>query len=66
MSNLEQLEQQVLRLPPADMERFRAWFVELDHKLWDEQIEADTEAGKFDRLIAEAKAEYRAGKAREM
>lgn len=66
MSELEQLEQQVLRLSPEDLAKFHAWFIELDHQLWDQQIEANMAAGKLDRLIAEAQAEFKAGKAREL
>ena len=66
MSELEQLEQQVLRLSSEDLAKFRAWFIELDHQLWDKQIETDVTAGKLDRLIAEARAEFKAGKAREI
>ena len=66
MSGLKQLEQQVLQLSPEDLAKFRTWFIELDHQLWDKQIEADAAAEKLDRLIAEARAEFKAGKAREM
>jgi hypothetical protein len=66
MSELEQLEQQVLQLSPENLTKFRAWFIELDHQLWDQQIEADVAAGKFDHLIAETREEFKAGKAREM
>ncbi len=66
VSELEQLEQEVLRLSPEDLARFRAWFIELEHRLWDAQIEADLAAGKLDHLIAEARAEFKAGKAREL
>ena len=66
MSELEHLEEEVLRLSPEDLTQFRAWFIELDHQLWDQQIEADVAAGKLDRLIAEARAEFKAGKAREI
>ncbi|HOR01097.1 MAG TPA: hypothetical protein PLJ35_19960 [Anaerolineae bacterium] len=66
MSELEQLEQRVLGLSPEDLAKFRAWFIELEHRLWDKQVEADLAAGKLDRLIAEARAEFKAGKAREL
>ena len=66
MSELEQLEQQVLNLPPQDLAQFRAWFLEFDARVWDQQIEADLKAGKLDALIAEARAEFKAGKAREL
>ncbi|HSK80107.1 MAG TPA: hypothetical protein VLQ45_26880 [Thermoanaerobaculia bacterium] len=66
MSELEKLEQKILQLSPGDLAKLRAWFIELDHHLWDKQIEADVAAGKLDRLIAEARAEFKAGKAREI
>ena len=64
MDALEHLEQQVLQLSSEDLEKFRAWFLELDHQLWDKEIEADFRAGKLDRLINEARAELKAGKTR--
>lgn len=66
MNALEHLEQQVLQLSSEDLEKFRAWFLELDHQLWDKEIEADFRAGKLDRLINEARAELKAGKTREL
>ncbi len=64
MDALEHLEQQVLQLSSEDLEKFRAWFLELDHQLWDKEIEADARAGKLDHLINEARAELKAGKTR--
>ena len=66
MSEVEQLERQVENLTPQQLAAFRAWFVEFDHRVWDDQIEADAKAGKLDGLIAEALADYKAGKAREL
>jgi len=66
MSELEQLEQQVLNLPPQDLAQFREWFLEFDARVWDQQIEADLKGGKLDGLIAEALAEFKTGKAREL
>ena len=66
MSELEELERRIRDLPPEDLARFRAWFVEFNHLLWDKQIEADSKAGKLDGLIAKALADYKAGKAREI
>jgi hypothetical protein len=66
MSELEELEQRIRKLPPADLAKFRAWFFEFDHLLWDRQIEADSKAGKLDKLAAEARADYKAGKATEI
>ncbi len=66
MSELEQVQQSVQKLPPAEFKKFRAWFAEMDARLWDEQIEADSRAGKLDALISEAIAEHKAGKTREI
>jgi len=66
MSELKQLEQRVQNLSPKEFARFRAWFIEFDARVWDAQIEADLKAGKLDGLIAEALAEFKAGKAREL
>ncbi len=66
MSDLEELEQRIQNLPVAELAKFRAWFIEFDHLIWDRQIEADSKAGKLDDLVAEARADYKAGKAREI
>ena len=66
MTEVEQLEKKVRGLSPGDLAEFRAWFIEFDSRVWDERIEADLKAGKLDGLIAEALAEYKAGKAREL
>jgi hypothetical protein len=66
MSELEQLEQRIRKLSPDELAKFRAWFIEFDHLMWDRQIEADSKTGKLDGLVAEALAEFKAGKAREI
>ena len=65
MSELEEIEQRVRELPPEELARFRTWFIEFDHLIWDRQIEADSKSGKLERLTAEAHADYQAGRARE-
>ena len=66
INHVERLEKKVQSLSPQELAEFRAWFIEVDARVWDEQIEADLKAGKLDGLIAEALAEYKAGKAREL
>ena len=34
-------------LSSEDLAKFRVWFLELDHQLWDRQIEADARAGNM-------------------
>jgi hypothetical protein len=66
MSELEDLENRIRSLPPEDLARFRAWFVEFDHALWDRQIESDARSGKLDAVVNEALADYKAGKAKKI
>ncbi|NKC15831.1 MAG: hypothetical protein GKR94_27620 [Gammaproteobacteria bacterium] len=66
MNELEQIEQNIESLSPRDLEKFREWFIAFDWRLWDTKIEQDLKSGKLDKLISEAKADYEAGKAREL
>ena len=42
MSELEEIEKRIRKLSPEELAEFRAWFIEFDHLVWDEQIEADS------------------------
>ncbi len=66
MSEVQDLERRVQGLSPEDLSEFRAWFLEYDWELWDRQIEADLNSGKLEKLVAEARADFQAGKAREL
>ena len=55
MSDITEIQQAILALPEADYLQFRRWFNELDWTKWDRQIEADSENGDLDSLIAEAR-----------
>lgn len=66
MSEVEQLERRIENLSPEELGKLRAWFIEFDAGLWDDQIKADARAGRLDRLINKALADYEAGKAREL
>ena len=62
MSEIEQIEERVQSLSREELAKFRAWFLEFDAKVWDEQIEADVNAGKLDELIDEALADSKPAK----
>lgn len=64
MTKLEKIEQDIALLNKADLKKLSDWLDEYKADLWDEQIKADAEAGKLDKLFAEAKAEIAAGKVR--
>ena len=66
MNAVEQLTQNVQGLSPEDLRQFRAWFLEYDAQYWDQQIAEDLKACKLDKLIAEARAHCKAGKARKL
>ena len=61
MTKLEQIEQAIAALPHADIVDLADWFAEFHADLWDKQIAADAEAGKLDKLAAEALADHKAG-----
>ena len=61
MSLLLKIQQEILVLPADEYKQLRQWFSELDWKKWDQEIEADSEAGKLDFLIAEAQDEKEKG-----
>jgi hypothetical protein len=66
MNEIEELEVRIRNLPSESLTRFRDWFHEFENELWDQQIRTDFEAGKFTRLIEEAKKEFAQGKVHEI
>jgi hypothetical protein len=59
---LSELERAVISLPPDELAKFRAWFVEFDADCWDRQIEEDVRAGRLDAMADEALADLREGR----
>lgn len=66
MRKIEEIEAQIQRLSREEFAELREWFLEQDWKSWDAQIEADAAAGKLDSMVAEAQAEYAAGRPRKL
>lgn len=66
MKEIEELAARVRKLPPKDFQEFRDWFYQWENEHWDQQIQSDFKAGKFDALIEKAKRELAQGKAREL
>jgi hypothetical protein len=48
MSRLNEIEDAVSRLTPAELDAFRTWFAEFDAAAWDCQIEEDAAARRLD------------------
>lgn len=59
--SVKDIEQAITQLPPAEITELAQWFEEFQNQMWDEQIERDSKAGRFDKLIEQAKAQYSAG-----
>lgn len=52
---ITEIQRAILDLPETEYAELRKWFSELDWERWDQQIEADSEAGKLDFLSDEAR-----------
>jgi hypothetical protein len=63
---VEDLERAVAKLAPDELAHFRAWFETFDAERFDRKIERDAQAGKLDQFAEEARADFRAGRAREL
>ncbi|HOW74732.1 MAG TPA: hypothetical protein P5102_00830 [Candidatus Competibacteraceae bacterium] len=66
MTQLEELQVSIRSLPIEDFSKLRDWFLELENEIWDQKISDDFKAGKFNKLIEKARAEFSQGKAREL
>jgi hypothetical protein len=62
MGKVESLEEQIKALSAEELAQFRAWFLEFDWALWDEQLERDAASGKLDALAERALRDHAAGK----
>ncbi len=61
---VKEIEKAVANLPHGELVEFEEWFEEHRSRIWDNQIEHDSQAGRFDSLISQAKAENDAGRSR--
>ncbi|MDD1649501.1 MAG: hypothetical protein LUO80_03800 [Methylococcaceae bacterium] len=66
MIQIELLEQQIAELDDDSFLKLREWFIEFDQVRWDNNLEADSNAGKLDFLINAALSEHQAGKTRDL
>jgi hypothetical protein len=64
MTHVEKLEREIASLSPDELVEFRRWYAEFDAAEWDRQLEADSTAGRLDKLADEALADHQAGRSR--
>jgi hypothetical protein len=60
--NIEELESEVSRLPPAELDRFSQWFESFLAEQWDRRLENDIGAGRLDAAAKRADADFEAGR----
>ena len=48
-------------LSPEELLEFASWFSDFHSQMWDVEIERDSEAGRLDKLIADAHKAFEAG-----
>jgi len=66
MTTIEEIEEAVAALSPADLSRFSAWFAEFAAEVWDEQIAADAQGGRLNALADDALKSLHEGRCTEL
>jgi hypothetical protein len=54
MSKIEELKNEIERLPEEEFAELSRWLSERDWARWDSEIAADSESGKLEFLVSEA------------
>jgi hypothetical protein len=65
MSRVEEIEAAIDGLSPDDYRRIVGWFRAREQRRWDDQLDADSSAGKLDFLFDEAERESAKGPLRD-
>lgn len=55
---VKEIETAIMQLSLDELLELSNWLAEYQAQVWDEQIEADLEAGRLDLLLAEVDAGY--------
>jgi len=66
MPKLDELKAEIERLPSAEVAELFHWLSDKDWEVWDKEIEADSEAGRLDFLVREAREEKAKGTLKEL
>jgi hypothetical protein len=64
--SVDEIKAAIEALPEDECIRLWRWFAEMDWENWDKEIEEDSEAGRLDFLVREARNEKRRGELREL
>ncbi len=66
MSKVKDIKEAIESLPEREYKELRRWFTERDWGNWDRQLTEDSESGKLDFLIKEAREAKSKNKLREL
>ena len=61
MSKIDELKAEIERLPSMEFAELFRWLSEKDWERWDQEIEADSQAGRLDFLVRETREEKAKG-----
>lgn len=61
MSKIDELKVEIEKLPSEQLTELFRWLSEKDWERWDQEIEADSQAGRLDFLVREAREEKATG-----
>ncbi|MEO0557340.1 MAG: hypothetical protein AAF170_04060 [Bacteroidota bacterium] len=62
--SVQEIETAITQLAPEDVEKLAVWLADYRNREWDQQIGRDLDEGRLDSFLADAEAEYQAGKVR--
>ena len=66
MSKVDSIKAKIEALPEQEYAELRQWFTERDWMMWDDEIYKDSDAGKLDFLVKEAKEDKEQGKLKDI
>lgn len=66
MSTVEEIKDAISDLPDPMISELRRWIIEKDWEKWDKQITKNSESGKLDFLIDEARIAKASGTLRDL
>jgi hypothetical protein len=66
MSKIDQLKAEIESLPSQEVAEIFRWLSEKDWENWDKEIQADSQAGKLDFLVREARDGKAKGKLKDL
>ena len=61
MSKVDELKAEIERLPSEEFTELFRWLSEKDWETWDKEIDADSQSGRLDFLVRQAREEKAKG-----